>query len=158
MVTRFEQERVNLQGFKINATNGVGLGEKESAEMLKSLIQEPSTDEKREFLREWALQKAGGDSAHLPVIREARAALLERFGVGLGTDIVTKILRDLRTELNRTGTRRPPGTVSPITNVGPADHLATINHLVEVMLQSGVERLTITADGEIQELKRFARA
>lgn len=109
-----------------------------------------TTDDKRLFLRSWALQLAAGDASKLPAIREAREAVKRHFGdgpgMGLGTDIVTKDLRAIREEL--LANRLPPLPV-------PVDQMTRVAQIAALLKAEGLQSLTIDADGLVMEMKRF---
>jgi hypothetical protein len=120
-----------------------------------------TTDEKRSHLRAWALEAAGGDPARLPTIREARAVIKNLFGdsvgAGLGTDVITKLFRELRDELNhkRLGAAGVIGHIEvPST---PGELMDQVGRIAQMMKAMGLSSLAIDADGFPVKFERFQK-
>lgn len=116
--------------------------------------QQPTTDEKRAYLRRWALERAEGDPAHLPVIREARAAVRAHFGeapgAGLGTDIITGMLRELRSELLH---GHDVGQITIPTE--QMERLSRLARIIQLMREEKLGELAIDQEGAILSMRRF---
>jgi hypothetical protein len=126
---------------------------------------EATTDEKRAYLRKWALERAQGEAGRLPAIREARVEVKTHFGggdrSGLGTDIITALLRGLRDELTAAALiqqQAPVGQiVLPEVTGETAARMHRIALITQMMLQENIQALTIEGDGAIAELRRFSK-
>jgi len=99
----------------------------------------PSKEEKSRFLSDWAM-------AHpLATIRQARAALYDKFGITMGTSHISETLRIARQihEESRgttTSTKTPDVVDAPKTPAG-------ILLLVRTMRALGLKKVEILADG-----------
>jgi hypothetical protein len=119
-----------------------------------------TTDEKRVHLRKWALETSGGEPVRLPTIREAREWAKSFFGdapgAGLGTDVITKLLRDLRLELSdKTPTPGAVGTVEiPAT---PAELMDVVAKIAQLMKAAGLSSLVVDSDGFPVRFERFQK-
>lgn len=116
----------------------------------EEVLKEASTEEKREFLRVWAAEKADGNPAHVPVIREAKVAVTEKFGVGLGTDIITNELRQLRLEIIR-------ASAVPTAAAAALGRLSALAEITAIMQREGIQSISIDEDGMPIEFKRFPK-
>ena len=120
-----------------------------------------NTDEKRAYLRRWALEIAGSDSSKLPTIREARAWVKSFFGdaqgAGMGTDVVTTELRGLRDELNskRLGNAGRVGHIEMPTT--PAEAIEAVARIAQLMKNAGLSLIAIDGDGFVTKMERFAK-
>jgi len=111
-----------------------------------------STQEKRSYLRQWATERSGSDPAKLPIIREAKEAIKRHFGdipgAGLGTDIITEELRNLRNDLMKRAVSGTPAS-------SPTNKFVRLAWLTQLMAEEGIEELKITRDGDITWMKTF---
>lgn len=123
--------------------------------------QSMTTDQKRAFLRTWAVEVSESDPARLPTIREAKAHIRENLGdaegAGLGTDVISKTLRELREELNRKRLG-PAGIVGhievppplPPTAMARMERLAVI---ARMMLAESIRSIRIDDEGNITSME-----
>lgn len=118
----------------------------------------PTTEEKVQYLRRWAIDRANGDPTRLPAIREAKVEVFQHFGgskgAGLQTDIVTRTLRVLRAELAAARAGAQPRRDSDL----PPERLAQLTRLAQLALalrDEGIAELEVSPDGEIVRLRRF---
>lgn len=125
----------------------------------KAQVEVVSTDEKRDYLRAWALERAKGEPARLPTIRESRIEIRTHFGEspgsGLGTDIITNVLRELRDRL----TKDKLGAVgAPIVGEDSKPWVSKLAAIANAMQATGIRTLTIDeTTGEPLEFKKFEK-
>jgi hypothetical protein len=126
--------------------------------MVKVQNEVLTTEEKRANLRKWVLEVSGSDPTRMPTVREARMWARESFGdapgAGMGTDVITKALRELRAELveRKLGAAAQVGHIEAPTAM--VDQMAKIGQIAKLMMDAGLTSLSIDADGAIQEMKR----
>lgn len=91
-----------------------------------------TSQERRAWLKDWV---SGNPRA---TIEQAKSALKQEFGIGLGTELVATILRETQEELLRRAGALPsePATLSP-----------SIRDLVTQMKAAGIRRIEILEDG-----------
>ncbi len=164
MLEHVEETRFGNLGLMLGyecAMNGVdGGGEEVLMPAPKVQGETVSTDDKRAYLRQWALGLAGGDHTGLPTIREARAEIRRHMGdapgAGLGTDVITTLLRGLRDELAHA--KGPAGMVGHIEAPStPGELMEVVNRVAQMMKAAGLTSLTIDTDGFPVEMKRVQK-
>ncbi len=99
-------------------------------------------------MRQWAREKADGNPAKLPVIREAKAEVRTHFGdapgAGLGTDAITTTLRELKNEM--TASRGVPGAHRALERA---------EYISRLMLEAGIAELVIDATGDVHVFRKL---
>jgi hypothetical protein len=93
--------------------------------------------EREEYLRNWAMNQRH------PVTREAKAELKRRFGIGIGTDDYSRILREVD--------RRKTEMESPVVQ----NQLDDVVRLGRAMAAAGIASLKVTKDGTVLAFERF---
>lgn len=107
--------------------------------------------EKRKWLNDWALEKGG-----MATIKEAKEALLAKFGEGLGTSYVARTLKDARQLLLDDRRSRQPlaqlvesHPLAAVPSVEGNSVLETVRSIANLMRISKIKRIAIDADGSI---------
>lgn len=73
-----------------------------------------NTDAKKEFLRRWLQQQQSA-----PTIEQARKAVRQEFGEGLGTHSLNQTMQEVRKEIKPARSHLPAPTQLPIENTEP---------------------------------------
>lgn len=128
---------------------------------------EVTTEEKKKYLREWALNIAQGDPANIPLTREARIEVRQHFGdspgSGLGTDLIGGVLREVREELTKKKVRDEMvaggGVVGAELSIDDSSRWAvTLAAIARMMHAEGIKTLTIDEQtGQAVEFKKFSK-
>lgn len=95
--------------------------------------------EREEYLRNWAMNQRH------PVTREAKAELKRRFGIGIGTDDYSRILREVD--------RRKAEMEAPVSQ----NQLDDVVRLGRALAASGVANMRVTKDGTVLAFERFEK-
>lgn len=136
------------------------LGRVEEASMVTPKVHGESltTEQKRTYLRGWALEVSGGDTSKLPTIREARQHIREYMGdspgAGMGTDVITRTLRELREEIARPTAPVSAEVLAPST---PSELMDVIARIAQLMKAAGLESMIIDAEGFPVKFERFQK-
>lgn len=101
--------------------------------------------ERRAWLRAWAEQNPRG------TIDAAKKALRAQFGVGVGTEAVASIIREVQTELLERGkASAEPETIHHTSISGiPSSIPAVLFEIVALMRRGGIRRVEILPTGSV---------
>lgn len=100
----------------------------------------PSTKvEREEYLRAWAMNQRH------PVTREAKIELKRRFGIGIGTDDYSRILREVDRKKAEMEAPAVQGQLDDVVRLGRA------------LAAAGVASMRVGKDGTVLAFERFDR-
>ncbi len=101
------------------------------------------TEQKKTFLTEWTLQNP------LATMNDVKAALRERFGETMGTDLIIEAFKHARAVAQR----RAQEGLQPAAAAGAAPLVETthsINSIVAAMKAAGMKKIEVQSDGTFE--------
>jgi len=100
-------------------------------------------NEKRAWLNDWVLEKGG-----LATIKEAKEALIAKFGEALGTSYIARTLKDARQllleERNRQREEHPIQEIQPSPDLSPLRE--TVRNIAHLMKTAGIKKISVEGD------------